>query len=238
MKETGILFKPDMIRANLEGRKSQTRRIIKPQPDDSGLHDHTRYPMAFDDELQGWWGTGDETGESKQFKCRYGKPGDLLYVKGAYLEGNKMEDGAFELGEDGEYIPRVWYKASSPNLEWVQYPSDRPSSEKVPWKSPLFMPKRLARIWLRLKDVRVEQLRDISQEDAKAEGVLQMPHRPDGIGNCKRHSDGSVIRDCYVCAFRVLWNKINGSKGFGWDSNPFVWVLQYEVLSTTGRPKI
>lgn len=116
MKEIGILFKQDMIRAILDGRKTMTRRIIKPQPDDSGLHNHTLLPMAVGSNLQGWWGTS-EAGETKRFNCRYGELGDHLYVKETFIKGNRMTpDGYFETDEKGNYVPAIWFKATDSDL--------------------------------------------------------------------------------------------------------------------------
>lgn len=91
-KEIPILFSTAMVQAILEGRKTVTRRIVKPQPDDDGLHDHSRFPMSLDDDINNWYGTVDETGESKEFNCPYGFAGDILYVREKFYAGYRLDE--------------------------------------------------------------------------------------------------------------------------------------------------
>lgn len=152
MKEIGILFKTDMIRAILAGRKTQTRRIIKPQPDDT--HHWRTFPdykmsvnllittkglvASFSDCANG------RMEENTSVLCRYGAPGSLLYVKETWIKGYEMSDGTFTLDENEEYIPNIWFRADNPDLEWYDGESDFPR-ETTPWLSPLFLKKEDAR---------------------------------------------------------------------------------------------
>lgn len=220
IKERPILFSAPMIRAILSGNKTQTRRVLKTQPewmDSCGdiallyLHDFEYY-----------------IGE-KPFVCPYGEPGDILWVREglvarqAYdLMGNEIADTKFVhyAADDEPFLVNDF------DVVW-QF-----SRNSV---SPIHMPKEAARIWLRVKDVRVERLQDISEEDAKAEGIL-LDKRREGDYYHWQHNTESGQWYCHADdAFKSLWQSINGAES--WDKNPFVWVVEYEVLSTTGKPK-
>lgn len=188
-----ILFSAPMVQAILSGRKTQTRRIIKPQPDDSGLWNHDKFPMSLDSELNGWWGTVDETGESKEFNCPFGWGGSP-YLNNSLLW---VRETCYYHKEEGRWI----YKASEPLTDSITY--------GYKWKPSIFMPLAACRIFLKVKNVRVERLQDISEKDAEAEGVFI-------------HSVYPSPRMEYAS----LWEKING-KG-SWDKNPFVWVIEFE----------
>lgn len=149
MKEHPILFSTDMVHALLDGRKTQTRRIINPQPDDNGLHNHSARKMALDSELEGWYGTVEETGENKQFKCRQGTAGDKLWVRETFYKAETCIDNGV-------------------NHYFYIYKASNKSDFMGPWKPCIFMKKEAARIWLEVINVRVERLQDISVEDAIA----------------------------------------------------------------------
>jgi hypothetical protein len=142
--EHPILFSTPMVQSIEEGLKDQTRRIINPQPDDSGLHNHSELPMYVNSPLEGWHGTDDLTGEDKAWKCRYGKKGDLLWVRETW---RKLS---------GDYI----YKANHWN----------PDTKN--WKPSIHLPKVATRIWLKNIGVGVERVQQISEEDCKREGVF------------------------------------------------------------------
>jgi hypothetical protein len=98
------------------------------------------------------------------------------------------------------------------------------------WKPSIHMPKEAARIWLEVTEVRVERLHDITEEDAIAEGVEKLNNW---------WKDYTSDQDAYdmqtaMCSFDSLWKKINGEES--WNENPWVWVVSFKVLSTTGKP--
>lgn len=159
MKEHPIIFSTEMVKAIIEDRKTQTRRIIMPQPDDSGLHDHTKFPMSLQSELTDWWGTVEENGESKKFNCRYGKPGDILWVRETW-------------NTDGDFID---YKADMWNdiASWAFSPPG--------WKPSIHMPRKACRIFLEVTNIRVERVQDITEDDAKKEGFREIDDP--GAGN-------------------------------------------------------
>lgn len=148
--ERPILFSTEMVKAILAGRKTMTRRILNPQPDDAGLHNDSLYPRSIASDLKGWNGTVDETGESKEFRCRYGKPGDLLWVRESFVKW-EMSTGA-----SGYY-----YKANFPE------------GTNQKFKPSIHMPKAAARIWLLVEDIRVERLQSIRDRDALNEGIAK-----------------------------------------------------------------
>lgn len=220
MKEHPILFSTEMIKAILEGRKTMTRRIVKPQPDDDGLHNHTKFPMSLQSDLQGWWGTVDETGESKQFNCRYGYEGHLLWVretwKPRYIKGCLNE---FRL-----QYPKVY--------PWFYSADGESESGYGGWKPSIHMPKEAARIWLEVINTWVERLQEITEENAIAEGIEK------SISGNGRIVWKHYTKDKYgpspVHSYETLWRKINGEES--WNENPFVWVVEFKVLSITGKP--
>ncbi|MDO8997221.1 MAG: hypothetical protein Q7U77_11390 [Sediminibacterium sp.] len=181
MKYIPILFSTAMVQAIIEGRKSMTRRVVKPQPSETGV-------SAFND------------GEHPQMKCPYGQVGDILWVRESFISGYECDEGSFNTDEDGEYIPVLKYKADRESFDWYDGNSDFPC-EKIPWKPSIHMPKSACRIFLKITNVRVERLQDISEEDAIAEGIA---------------------------SFKSLWQSINGEKS--WDDNPWVWVIEFERI--------
>lgn len=193
-----------MVQAILEGRKTMTRRVVKPQPDDQGLWNHSITSMALDSTLEGWWGTVDETGESKRFNDKYGVPGDVLWVRETFCK--MPEPDSF-----GEYL----YKSME----------DKPYGK---WKPGIHMPKAACRIFLKVKRIRVERLQEITKADAIAEGIEELKtysfpiyknYLPGAPSDGYQHEPSS---------FRSLWKKINGEAS--WNENPFVWVIEFERI--------
>ncbi len=190
MKEKPIIFSTEMVRAILEGRKTQTRRIFSC----NWRHD-IEDGKAYIEMPDGTW---------PELISPFGKPGDLLWVRETFCIDSR---GAH--GDD----PGYYYKADIPTYE------DGPEIWPDSWKPCIYMPKAAARIWLQITDVKVERLQDISEEDAKKEGV-----RP----------NFSMTVDFYTFAFMNLWESIYGDGS--WVKNPWLWVISFKVLSTTGKP--
>jgi len=153
MKEHPIIFSTAMVQAILEGKKSQTRRIVKPQPDDDGLWDHTALPMSIESDLEGWHGTTDDTVESRSYKCPYGERGDMLWVRESY------SPDYFKEGEHG--YKADWNKVAK---EYMNEPN---------WEPSIHMPRTAARIFLKVEMVRVERVQEITWEDSIREGIDQ-----------------------------------------------------------------
>lgn len=142
IKERPIIFSGPMVRALLEGRKTQTRRIVKPPRGWAEKYPYLdRHVMK--ESWQTWWWDGVHRHVGVSQDCPYGKPGDRLWVRETFrfCDGHHVE-----------------FKANTPELE---------SSE---WRSPIHMPRRACRLSLEITDVRVERVQNISEEDAHAEG--------------------------------------------------------------------
>lgn len=247
-----ILFSTEMVRAILEGRKTQTRRLMK-YTGRKKDYQHDEFPGELQDVPEKWGPCSDvrpasflneiiypgseeegdngcyvdfETKLHKDFfwqaciKCPYGKPGDILYVREAFgitYSSFKLKKSVFYKADDPEIPPRTTFK----------------------WKPSIHMPKSAARIFLEIVDIKVERLHDLSEEDAKAEGLEDDNHRCGGFGY---YESGGEIQECNCLAFeyppliegfKYLWQSINGN----WDKNPWVWVVSFKVISTTGNPK-
>ena len=138
-------------------------------------------------------------------KCPYGEVGDVLWVRETF-----NSDYGFKDMEGNVVPPGILYKAKVSSL---------PNGLK--WKPSIFMPKSIARIWLQITSIKVERLKDISEEDAIAEGVETTK-----TGYKDYITEGS-ISDAYW-SFYSLWYKINGRES--WDSNPWVWVIEFKQI--------
>ena len=207
--EHPILFSTEMVKAILEGRKTMTRRVVKPQKNQKEwLTDSLLNKAKSAIFLQGGAQIEHPFGGPLTFiKCPYGEPGDLLWVRETW---QTAQSNTFYLA-DGEVQSAVFK-----------------------WRPSIHMPKEAARIWLQVEEVRVERLQAISEEDAIAEGVTS---NFNPLFQEWRYYDYMDIESEWrsaVSSFRSLWYKINGIES--WHENPWVWVIKYKVLSTTGKP--
>ena len=193
MKERPIIFSTDMVKAILKGRKTQTRRVIKLQPNIP----ITNHPFAQYELLREWLVI---------HKCPYGQPGDRLWVK----ENLSVEKGATKSEiECGHFN----YKADDEKNLWTSQMGFRTISSR-------FMPRWASRINLVIVNVRVERVREISVIDAKAEGW------PEHLELFPTINAGAKSMGW----FHISWDRINGKRGYGWDVNPWVWVLNFKIL--------
>lgn len=222
MKERPILFTAPMVRALLDGRKTQTRRIIKPQP---------AYPFR---SASGAWvdmGRRDDADHKlSEIRCPYGwpplgdQPGDQLWVRetwcpphnNAYLNNHKH---------------LCWYRADNESR-----PYQKP--EHFSWRPSIHMPRWASRITLEITDVRVERLQDISKQDVLAEGIRPFysgSESPCSYGineeGCGFGEPGSWnFPETPALAYRKLWEFINGPKS--WHANPWVWVIEIKRVKS------
>ena len=196
-KERPILFSGAMVRAILDG-KTQTRRVIKPQPIIKIKNDHIcdfeiekgeRYAAGINVEVSELAGNFKGIGSF----CPYGKIGDRLWVRETFCP-NYFDEPDFTTAYKADYTNDI--------AEVVQEPK---------WKPSIHMPRKLSRINLEITDIRVERIQDISDNDIESEGV-------EVFGD-------SIVRKTL---FTDLWNKINKKRGCGWDKNPWVWVVTFK----------
>lgn len=236
MRELPILFSAPMVRAILERRKTQTRRVVKGAPTGAdsyvlGVH-------------QGTWGIHEHVDalEASRTRCPYGTPGDRLWVKEAHalescVDGNeppfsdgrptrRAADDDFDGGEPA--WTQAHYRATDPApdlcCERENCAQCRDHDMGPHWRPSIHMPRWASRITLEVTGVRVERLRAISEADAIAEGAepFRLPVHPNR--EQLRHVDG----------FKRLWESINGAGS--WHANPWVWVVEFRSMDLEGRP--
>ena len=209
MKERGILFSAPMVRAILAGRKTQTRRVI--------THTDALFAdaWAFDPERGDWEigirGDSGSLASVGRLRCPYGAPGDRLWVRETW----RLTQHA----HDAEAAGMAW-ALRGPRYE---YRADPAIADKTEWKPSIHMPRGASRITLEVTQIRVERLHDISEEDARAEGVTLGEPLP-AVVNGER---GTVAYFDARTAFCHLWNQINGERA-PWADNCWVWVISFK----------
>lgn len=201
-RERPILFSGPMVRAILDGRKTQTRRVVEPQPEDACFGRNcrvapyrtgTEWPFVYYERRGPCWNS------SVPLRCRFGRPGNRLWVR------------------------ETWFSSTPKTPSRVHYAADdlirledglfaRAVCNPPKWRPSIFMPRWASRITLEIVAVRVERLQDISNEDCFAEGLPADSEK----GNRTWYGD--------------LWESING-KG-SWDLNPYVWVIEFKRVTT------
>ena len=216
MRERPILFNAPMVRAILGGWKTQTRRVVKPQPTDNGTGRWSFVIDATDRQNVGTFrfGTVDSDGHtftdrgkesSITYHCPYGRPGDRLWVRETW-------------GWIGEHHHKdhrsIYWKAE--RSDWL---------DRQRWKPSIHMPRWASRVTLEITDVRVERVQDISEDDARVEGAaideygfpVAGPPIDDGYDSCREW-------------FADLWDSINAKRGYSWESNQWVWVVAFRRM--------
>lgn len=228
--EKPILFSTPMVQAILAERKTMTRRVIKgangkpptgkwmgeiipggnwcsnPRTDLSWTGFYTENNVFYVD--------GEKRIDGIYCKCQY-RPGDILWVRETWCNINKPE-----------YPPEYYYLADCLQ-PWIE--DYNPNEWK--WKPSIHMPRTAARLFLKVTNIRVERLQDITEEDAMAEGIAGYwaePHKdvPPFIGVAKEA--GADLCRTRRKAFQQLWDSLNAKRGYGWDMNPWVWVIEFE----------
>jgi len=215
MKERPIIFSGEMVKAILDGRKTQTRRAVK-----TGIlaHSGLRYQGLFED-FSGVAFLGEKSGTEYDFKNPYGQIGDRLWVKEKHC---LPKQGGSAIGQDG-YDNDVLYAADEGlqrfplSGNWTQH------NRNFKWRPSIHMPRWASRIDLEITGVRVERVQEITGADAKAEGGSW---DMDSAGlNCI-DADRNLARIYFV----ELWDSINAKRGFGWEANPWVWVIGFKIV--------
>ena len=207
MSEMPILFNAEMVRAILDGTKNQTRRPVKLAA--SGRVKAVGSPKN--------WHTDDPAAVAA---CPFGRPGDMLWVRETWAVLHENADDLpdsviLEECEQGMPWTALRHRASFPDLATYEDMFRR-------WRPSIHMPRWASRITLRVTDVRVQRVQDISEEDAVAEGVRW--HDGEMIYAWKGISSAPSAR----AYFAEIWDSINEPRGFGWDANPWVWAVSFE----------
>ncbi len=210
MKEISARLKTHDVQAILAGRKTMMREVVK-----------VSYQPVRDEIINGLrmlkpagWPLLQES-EFKDKFCPFGQPGDLIWVR---------ETWQWDWKDLAKRDEKYYYFRATAGDEYLAY------GEK--WKPSTHMPKEAARIWLKVTDIKVERLQDISEEDAVREGVwLDDSVYPAGY-TVYGMPHWATAKDC----FEQLWKQINGPES--WNSSPWVWALSFEVISTTGYDHI
>lgn len=214
-----ILFNTEMVRAILDGRKSCTRRIVK--------HDveailnspyHKEHPEVEDEQII-----------SKLCIPPY-QPGDILYVRETWCEYGDLNDSDQIIDGTEKYYYRADGENPTPYNYFLVHRNGNDEHRDFPvWHPSIHMPKEAARIWLKVTDVRVERLQEITDEQAEREGI-QYDECPTGF-TWKQETD---MHNCYttpIGAMQALWDstiKKSDIDRYGWDASPWVWVIEFE----------
>jgi len=223
MRERPILFSSPMVRALLAGTKTQTRRIMKPQPEEMAMGNWKWHPRG-KPMLECMW---HETANGVlPHHCPYGLRGDRLWVRESFSKHTRNTDPHYLPADYPDEAMGCWYWADG-NPEYGDWTKPKPS---------IHMPRWASRITLEITGVRVQRLQGISEEDAKAEGLTAITKDgtlikygiPDRDGLPGMDNDGMAWSDWEVDprrAYRRLWESINGAGS--WDANPWVWCVSF-----------
>jgi len=243
MKERPILFSAPMVRAILEGRKTQTRRVILPQPQPVSnsygfIEESAKYPGEW---FQ--WYCGEP---GPRFTCRYGVPGDRLWVEESWGIGDhgRLIESCLNYRAGGQKplighaSPDTWSIAGNRreinNADLLKVPDG--------WRNAMFMPRWASRLLLQIESIEGERVQDIGKESAIAEGLATVTKDgslwkygvPDLDGLPGTDDHGWPWAEWCVDprdAYRKLWDSINEKRGFGWDFNPYVWAVTFSEVT-------
>lgn len=213
-----VLFNTEMVQAILDNRKVCTRRIVKFLPEKN-----PQWTGYIEDGLMLYNGKNEPCIRQAPYKT-----GDILYVRETWQKAGLVDD--FDHVVDGT---EKYYYAAGPEKPcfdyWVE-PETGEHKDRMPWRPSIHMPKEAARIWLKVTDVRVERLQEITDDGAKAEGA--------NWKNGKNVGWEEKMRRTAVERFAEIWNstiKKSDLDRYGWDVNPWVWVVEFELCEKPGK---
>lgn len=238
MKERPILFSAPMVRALLDGRKTQTRRIVKPQPGQGEYIDDEAHNIDSEFVYAGNCGCYYE----RKCLCPYGVPGDRLWVRESHYQPKAFTSRSVEyLDRNCKTITAggcVMYGREC-NTEYLlkiarqfKQPEDEVLNNRGKLKSSIHMPRWASRINLEITDVRVQRLKDISDVDAIAEGISQVGEwkepRADSTACWSSYGQPEPYFNSPIDSYHSLWDSINGANS--WIENPWVWTLTFKRI--------
>lgn len=218
IRERPILFSGPMVRAILSGVKTMTRRAMKPQPPkwctEFGF---TAFTPPGSISGRGYWKgvPGEEGPGEKFFRCPYGARlqklcGSRLWVREAWSPWAD-EETRLAVRDERPCVYRADYRDGALSVEM---------GGDYKWRPSIHMPRSASRLTLEITAVRVERIQDITLGDCHAEGF---PYGPDDKG-------AYLGSDRRLPLFRAAWDAMNGKRGFGWNENPWVWVLEFKMI--------
>jgi hypothetical protein len=204
-----------MVRAIIDGSKTQTRRVVNPEPS-AGVR------------VSPFCASGLEDGHGRELRSPYGKPGDRLWVRESLAATRDAAGIIFDwhYAADGAKVPRM------PGLR-REFNDAMAFAHLVRKAVPsIHMPRWASRITLEVTGVRVERLHDITEADAAAEGVESLRNEGE---YWKDYLRSTAQCDELVClnardSFWTLWDSLNAARGFGWDASPWVWVVEFKRI--------
>ena len=217
-------MKGSLVRATLEGRKTQTRRPIKPQPDDDIVD------VEYDAIADLWLGNTQEDNDlgytsSWAMRCPMGQAGDRLWVRETWRPVMETWRSFVEYGAGGE-LSATGHADAMTKLTKVtlRFPGGREDIHSEQWHPSIHMPRWACRLVLPLVSVRVERVQDITEDDARAEGLRRTENG---------WTDGATGYDVTSAraAFQELWASIYGQAS--WDVNPWVWVAEWKEIEVS-----
>jgi hypothetical protein len=189
--ERPIIFSGSMVRALLEGRKSQTRRIVKDAP-----------------------------------VTHFYRTSKIPYTVGQHLWVRETWADSYEDGDKPSVWTRIYYRADGePFGRWLD-PNTGELRDGIKWRPSIHMPRQASRITLRVTELRVQRLQDISEQDAKAEGAMW--HDGRGIGQSGWRHDYTYVHADVRSSFARLWNHLHGPGA--WEANPWVAAISFERI--------
>jgi hypothetical protein len=212
VKERPILFSGEMVRAILDGRKTVTRRVVK-----FNAAGRLKLPGSHKN-----WHRDDPDAVKA---CPYGQPGDRLWVRETWAAAAIYDEMApKEMPEDA--VP--WFREG-----FIPPIDERPNfSRPGRWRPSIHMPRWASRLTLEVTGVRVERLRDIRDDGCEAEGIEILDRGDVSVGALELKNGGKRYSTARGL-FAGLWDSLNAKRGFGWDKNPWVWVVEFKIIPVT-----
>jgi hypothetical protein len=220
VRERPIIFSSEMVCAILDGRKTQTRRVINnrvyieftaSEEPDSIVTGHIEQSDP-----------GFGAAAMEHMRCPYGYPGGRLWVREHFRMEYSAETESYRLryrGDDSvrpsDDFPAEWAEVQN----WTANPF--PAIHATPWKPSIHMPRWASRLTLEITEVRVQRVQEISEEDAIAEGVT--------LGHQSANGPVSIDGNNARVGYRRLWDSLNAKRGYGWDANPWVWAITFRL---------